>query len=332
MIKLIKTDKSIVTDILLQQKISYQVIEHNNIVDLTKNDILFWDMRGFVSYHNINDIVKFLDLGGKIVLAPDENYKIFTRVESTIVDDTWYRFLQIIDTINKKEQIVVLIEGKIYQNNNKIKCTTAQFGYIEHYDTFIGSHYDHCYRKKSNFKKVNYGTAAILKPTRVFREKFFNRIQQTNINISQILMPTTGAKYDRIPDSLHNSYCSIIHETDIDPYVSIISEKTWKPIIIEKFWIALADSNYYNTMKFLGFDIFDDIFDLSFCCETDPDRRVEVFVKELERLNSYDFEKLSIKLHERILENRYNFSRACSIDYYHKLNTVVNLLKNSIEL
>jgi len=79
-------------------------------------------------------------------------------------------------------------------------------------------------------------------------------------------------------------------------------------------------------MKFLGFDIFDDIFDLSFSTITDPDKRVDEFVIEIQRMNSFDFKKLSNGLSERVLENKYNLARAWSIDYHHRVDTIMNLL------
>ena len=330
MIKLIKTADHVFSDILKQQKILYHIIDYTDIAKLTKNDILCWDMQGIVSYHNIHHIMNFLDLGGKIIIVPDENYKIFTRIESKN-NDVWNSFIQLTNKINKKEQILVLIEGKIYQKNDQIRCTIIEFGYFEFHNGFISNHYNYEYKKNMQRPLTNYGTAAVIKPTRIFREKFYEKIKQTDIDISQMSMPTNFIKnYNttiEIPNSLYNSYCSIIHETDVDPYVSIVSEKTLKPIILEKFWIVLADYNYYDTMKFLGFDVFEDIFDLSFSREINIDRRVDLFVDELVRLNYFDFEKLNNQLKERITENKYNLSRALSIDYHQKVKTTIQLIE-----
>jgi len=243
MIKLIKSESHVVEDILIQQEILYEIISDDSVTSLTKNDTLFWDLRGFVSYNNIGDIVNFLTMGGKIIILPDENYKIFSRIESKI-DDVWKKFIQITNKINKKDQILVLIEGKIYQTDNTIACTAVQFGYFEFFDGFIGNHYKTCYTQNEKIT-TNFGTAAFIKPTRIFRKKFYNKIKNTEIDTSQILMPPRDlAEYiDKFsaPNSLKKSYCSIIHETDVDPYVSVISEKTIKTISLEKFWITLAD-------------------------------------------------------------------------------------------
>lgn len=332
MIKIIETGNDIV-DLLLQQKITYQIVQYHDIANLTNNDILLWDIRGFVDYHDADHLGNFLETGGKIILINNENYKIFHRIESRLENDIWYKFIKLTEHLNKKDQILVLIEGKIHQFNSDIKCTPIQYGWFEWHRAFIPEYYDYYFDKNIKSSKCNYGTAAIIKPTRISREKFYNKISQTEIDLSQINMLTKSPflknerKYNFMPDSLKNSYCSIIHETDVDPCVSLITEKTCKPIMLGRFWITLTDYNYYDTMKFLGFDVFEDIFDLSFSREIDTDRRVDLFVDELVRVNYFDFEKLNNKLKERIDNNRYNLARAFSIDYHQRVETIVQLIE-----
>jgi len=330
MIFLIKSDRSIVEDILKQQGFSYEVFEINqyqHIDSLPENSILYWDIVGLASCEtNLQPIKNFLEKNGKIIFQPDENYKIYSP-ESKI-DDVWKKFIEIANILQSKNNLIVLIEGKIHKIDKKVKCTPIQFGYFESSDYFIPNMFDKTYQS-TNTCKWNIGTAVMVKPERPSRFEILNNIKNTNLDTPAMML--TDQKYrkninkETLPSGIVDSYCSLIIETEVDPYVTVISEKTIKPILLEKFWISSGDKNYYETMEFLGFDTFRDIFDPLWIYQSDYKKRINCLVSKLVEYNKKDFEFLDKSLRERVKNNKFNLAKAFAIDYTHKVESIQNI-------
>lgn len=337
MIFLIKSYNSIIEDILTQQSLDYTVFEINqyqHIDSLPENSILYWDMPGLVSCEtNLQPIKNFLKNNGKIILQPDENYKIYSHENK--VDDVWKKFIEISNILQAKNSLMVLIEGKINQVDKQIKCTPIQFGYFESVDYFITNIFDKKYQVNKTCK-WNIGTAVMVKPERPSRLELLNNIKNTELDTPAMML--TDQKHRKnidkqsLPIGIVDSYCSLIIETEVDPYVTVISEKTTKPILVEKFWISTGDKNYYDTMEFLGFDTFRDIFDLSWIHQSDYKKRIDCLVSKLFEYNKKDFRSLDKSLRERIKNNKFNLAKAYAIDYKCKVESIHNIHWNFSDL
>lgn len=75
----------------------------------------------------------------------------------------------------------------------------------------------------------------------------------------------------------HSSF-NLVSETH-DYGETFITEKIWKPIIMEQIFIVHSKPNYLQDLRDMGFKTFETIFDESYDKETDPDLRVDAIVK-----------------------------------------------------
>ena len=96
-----------------------------------------------------------------------------------------------------------------------------------------------------------------------------------------------------------NSYLSIVTESIFDKYPTTIhiSEKSYKPFFYFQLPIFVASYGHVKKMKEeYGLDFFDDIIDHSYDNEFDAQKRLQMIIEEIKRLNSIqeDVKKFSI--------------------------------------
>lgn len=75
----------------------------------------------------------------------------------------------------------------------------------------------------------------------------------------------------------HSSY-NIVSETH-DFGETFITEKVWKPIIMEQIFVVHSKPNYLQTLRDMGFKTFNTLFDESYDQESDSDKRVDAIIK-----------------------------------------------------
>lgn len=126
----------------------------------------------------------------------------------------------------------------------------------------------------------------------------------------------------------NSSLISILSETNFYEETGYLSEKIWKPIAHGHPFILVGP---YNALKSLredfGFKTFSPFIDESYDEEKDPNVRMQMIEKEIQRLNNYSLEELKeiveklklVILHNKNLIFKYGSKKDISLDYLHYL-------------
>jgi hypothetical protein len=92
-----------------------------------------------------------------------------------------------------------------------------------------------------------------------------------------------------IPIQVFNdTYYSIIAETDHDNTLSFFSEKTAKPLIARRLFVAFTGYKFLHNLRTLGFQTFDAVIDESYDLEPDDNRRYQMAFEQVRYLCSAD--------------------------------------------
>ena len=107
-----------------------------------------------------------------------------------------------------------------------------------------------------------------------------------------------------IPINVYNNTAySVIAETCWQDYFTFYTEKTAKPIIAKRLFIAFAGQNYLSNLRKLGFLTFDSIVDESYDTEADPLIRWGKAWNELRRLSDHPQEEILQKIQPIVEHN-----------------------------
>ena len=105
---------------------------------------------------------------------------------------------------------------------------------------------------------------------------------------------------------------SIIAETDHDNTLSFFSEKTAKPMIARRLFIAFSGYKFLDNLHRVGFRTFDGIIDESYDLEIDDNRRYSMAFEQVKYLCSQPQEEIYNKI-RNIVEH--NFSVIMNTDW-----------------
>jgi hypothetical protein len=103
-----------------------------------------------------------------------------------------------------------------------------------------------------------------------------------------------------------HSACSIISETNDNDKI-FITEKLWKPILCQHFFIVHGNHLYLQKIRELGFKTFGNYFDESYDLEADPVKRIEKIVKLIKSLRHFDWKDAYLSSQKLRLHNYDHF-------------------------
>jgi hypothetical protein len=113
---------------------------------------------------------------------------------------------------------------------------------------------------------------------------------------------------DQIATVAYHSLFDIVHETFVTNPSIFITEKTFKALLFKSIPIISGVSGIVAELRFLGFDMFDDIVNHSYDDERNVGTRQDMIVQEVSRLeNSYSLnqcKELYNSLEARLESNR----------------------------
>lgn len=106
-----------------------------------------------------------------------------------------------------------------------------------------------------------------------------------------------------------------------------MSEKTTKAIFAERVFIPVAARNYIKNLKALGFEVFENVIDISYDSEHNDIDRYRGAFEQIQRLASMDHQEVLAKTQEQRIHNRTNLQRLR--DSTRQQQTT--LIKNAVE-
>lgn len=98
-----------------------------------------------------------------------------------------------------------------------------------------------------------------------------------------------------------DSLFSVITESQVPE--TFITEKTALAINHLRPFVVYSSTYFHQSLKDLGFRLFDNVIDYSFDIEPDENKRAEMIVKQLVNLRNQDFSVLKKLVYENTLEN-----------------------------
>ncbi len=101
--------------------------------------------------------------------------------------------------------------------------------------------------------------------------------------------PMHGMDQDFYTLPYEHSACSIVSETNDNRQI-FITEKLWKPIICQHFFIVHGNHLYLQKIRELGFKTFGNYFDESYDLESDPVKRIEKIVDLIDSLRNFNWQ------------------------------------------
>ena len=126
-----------------------------------------------------------------------------------------------------------------------------------------------------------------------------------------------------LPSENFQTCCDIVLES----YVvgpTFITEKTFKEFVFKRPFLLLGSPGINQSLKELGFELYDDVFDYSFDFEIDSHKRLNKFWNEIDRFINLRPERFNEMLN--VLEDKIEYNRKKYIEWYY--NYVFNVPKN----
>lgn len=102
---------------------------------------------------------------------------------------------------------------------------------------------------------------------------------------------------------------------------NFITEKTYRPILLEQPFICLGGKNQNRELIKLGFELYDEIFDYSFDSEESLEKRVDGIIHNLNKIKGRDYNEIYEILKPKIKRNK---ARLVNLYYNDTFNPYLN--------
>ena len=123
-----------------------------------------------------------------------------------------------------------------------------------------------------------------------------------------------------------NALIELVSETSKE--VAFITEKTFRPILLEQPFICLGAPNQNLDLLKYGFELYDEIFDYSFDSKPDIKDRIDGIIENLNKIKDKDYYQLYNLLEPKIKRNK---ERMFSLLENDPFNPYINLYQKYID-
>lgn len=113
---------------------------------------------------------------------------------------------------------------------------------------------------------------------------------------------------------------SLVAETQNENSFSFFTEKITKPILARRVFLVASGQHYLKNLRDLGFQTFDDIIDESYDHEPCAQTRMDLLLREVDRLQKADHEEIAHRAQEIL---SHNFDVMMHTDWQH--NMIANI-------
>lgn len=117
-----------------------------------------------------------------------------------------------------------------------------------------------------------------------------------------------------LPKETFNTCCDIVLESYFNGPV-FFTEKLWKEFIFKRPFLMIGSKGINHSLKELGFELYDEVFDYSFDLESHDITRLTKFWEQIDKyidLNPYEFQKIL-----DVLEGKINYNYEKYKEWYH---------------
>ena len=123
-----------------------------------------------------------------------------------------------------------------------------------------------------------------------------------------------------------NALIELVSETSRE--VTFITEKTFRPILLEQPFICLGAPNQNLGLLKYGFELYDEVFDYSFDSKPDLEDRINGIIENLNKIKDEDYYQIYKLLEPKIKRNK---ERMFSLLENDPFNPYINLYQKYID-
>ena len=135
--------------------------------------------------------------------------------------------------------------------------------------------------------------------------------------------PQYGMDQDIFEKPYNDTACSIVAETNDNNYDVFMTEKIWKPIIAQQFFVVHGNYLYLQKLKEMGFKTFNNYFEEVYDLERDPSTRINTIVDVCDRLRDAHWQDMYLQsqaLRQHNFDNFFNIEKLSE-----QINQTLNL-------
>ena len=103
----------------------------------------------------------------------------------------------------------------------------------------------------------------------------------------------------------NDTACSIVSETNDNNYEVFMTEKIWKPIIAQQFFIVHGNYLYLQKLRDMGFRTFNNYFEEAYDLDRDPDVRINTIADVCDRLRDAPWQDMYLQS-QALRQHNYN--------------------------
>ena len=107
--------------------------------------------------------------------------------------------------------------------------------------------------------------------------------------------PRFGKDQDIFEPPYNDTCCSIVSETNDNDYEVFMTEKIWKPILAQQFFIVHGNYLYLQRLREMGFKTFNNYFEEAYDLDRDKDIRIDTIVDVCDRLRDAPWQDLYLQ-------------------------------------
>jgi hypothetical protein len=274
---------------------------HNYDLDSYDRRIAFVDRDKVGATHPSHNTEFRLELDKRIALLQSQNFKI--------IYTTPWESIENIKNMNLYPP---------YESNQMIWEGGVSWFWFYMYNKHKGKAFafDHS-KKKYDFLYLN-------KQHREHRKKLYNKLSEQKILINSLYTnwperklpseyelpwaqdyPQYGMDQDIFEEPYNDTACSIVSETNDNDYEVFMTEKIWKPIIAQQFFVVHGNYLYLQKLRDMGFRTFNNYFEEAYDLDRDPDTRIDTIVDLCDRLRDAPWQDMYLQS-QALRQHNYN--------------------------
>ncbi len=135
--------------------------------------------------------------------------------------------------------------------------------------------------------------------------------------------PQYGMDQDIYEKPYNDTACSIVAETNDNDYEVFMTEKIWKPIMAQQFFVVHGNYLYLQKLRDMGFRTFNNYFEEAYDLDRDPNMRIDTIVDVCDRLRDAPWQDMYLQSQALRQYNFDNFFNEKSLSK--EINNTLNL-------